>query len=433
MNLSTQPYKGARDFYPEDMRIRNYIFETWKQVCRLYGFEEYDFPILENFEVFASKSGEEIVNTQLFSFEDRGGRKVAIRPELTPSTVRMLAGRYNELIRPIKWFMIGNNWRFEKPQKGRGREFYQLEGNIFGVQGVEADFEIMQLMIAIMKQFGANETMFSVKISDRRLITALLGETLGLAPETQLLARRLMDKFAKMEEADFYTALANVGIDQTKAEKIAAFMRANLDTLPGIIGTDIVAENEGFKNISQLFEMLDKAGLGSYCEFDPGIIRGFDYSDGIVYEVFDKNPENRRSMFGGERFDRLIQVFGKYQLEATGFAMGDITLLEFLKGWNLLPEMNSETKVMIAVFNNDIFTSTQIAEGLRNSGINTVVYLNNDKLDKQLKFADKKGIRYVVIPGEEEMKSGKVTLKDMKEKKQEIIEINKLPELIIKN
>jgi histidyl-tRNA synthetase len=433
MNLSTQPYKGARDFYPEDMRIRNYIFETWKKVCRLYGFEEYDFPILENFEVFASKSGEEIVNTQLFSFEDRGGRKVAIRPELTPSTVRMLAGRYNELIRPVKWFMIGNNWRFEKPQKGRGREFYQLEGNIFGVQGVEADFEIMQLMIAIMKQFGANETMFSVKISDRRLITALLGETLGLSAETQVAARRLMDKFTKMEESEFYSALADIGVQQKNAEKIAEFMRANINTLPGIIGAEIVAENEGYKNITKLFEMLEKAGLAAYCEFDPGIIRGFDYSDGLVYEVFDKNPENRRSMFGGERFDRLIQVFGKYQLEATGFAMGDITLLEFLKGWNLLPEMNSDTKVMIAVFNNDIFTSTQIAEGLRKSSINTVVYLNNDKLDKQLKFADKKGIRYVVIPGEEEMKSGRVTLKDMLEKKQEVVEIKMLSHLVIKD
>ena len=145
--ISTQPYKGARDFYPEDMRLRNYIFGKWKRVAKLFGFEEYDFPIVEPFEVFASKSGEEIVNTQLFSFTDRGDRKLAIRPELTPSTVRMIAGKFNEIPKPIKWFMIGNNWRFEKPQKGRGREFYQLEANIFGVPQVEADFEIISLRI----------------------------------------------------------------------------------------------------------------------------------------------------------------------------------------------------------------------------------------------------------------------------------------------
>jgi histidyl-tRNA synthetase len=174
--LSTQPYKGARDFYPEEMRIRNYIFTTWKNVCTRYGFEEYDFPILENFEVFASKTGEEIVNTQLYWFEDRGGRKVAVRPELTPSTVRMIAAKYNALPKPIKWFMIGNNWRFEKPQKGRGREFYQLEMNVFGVPGVEADFEIFSAIVDIMNAFGADETMYKVKYSDRRIISALLSD-----------------------------------------------------------------------------------------------------------------------------------------------------------------------------------------------------------------------------------------------------------------
>jgi len=411
-----QPYKGARDFYPEDMRLRNYIFEKWKKIAKLFGFEEYDFPIVENFEVFASKSGEEIVNTQLFSFEDRGGRKLAIRPELTPSTVRMLAARYNELVKPEKWFMIGNNWRFEKPQKGRGREFYQMEANIFGVKGVEADFEILNLIIALMNEFGATETMYSIRVSDRRLISALLRDTLQLNDEQQIASRRLMDKYRKMTKEEFISALAEVGIGNVPAEKICEFMECfgDVEKLVSVIPSSILETNEGYANVKKLFEMLKKAKFDQYVSFDPGIIRGFDYSDGLVYEAFDKNPEYKRSLFGGERFDRLIEVYGKYQLEATGFAVSDVSLLEFLKGWNLVPELPQTIQALVVTFNGDFQTSLEIAQQLRKAGILTDLYIQNEKLDKQFKYADRKGIRYVIIPGEEEMKQGKVTVKDMK-------------------
>ncbi len=426
--LNTQAYKGARDFYPADMRVRNYIFSTWKRVAVRFGFEEYDFPILEPLEIFAAKTGEEIVNQQLFSFEDKAGRKLALRPELSPGTVRLLAQKFGELQSPVKWFMIGNNWRYEKPQLGRGREFYQLECNIFGIPGVEADFEIFSLIIALMEEFGANENMYEVFVSDRRLIGALLQDTLKLPEEKVLSTRRLMDKRKKMEKDDFIKALTDIGLNMSQAETVEKYMNSTLENLNQVIPTEILQNNLGFQNINKLFELLKKTNLARYVTFDPSIIRGFDYSDGLVYEVFDKNPNNRRSLFGGERFDRLIEIFGNYKLEATGFAMGDITLLEFLKNWNLLPELiNSETEYLVSVWPTADKNSTsyyeasyEVAKALRNKGKNVTLWTGSEtRLDKQLKYADKKNIKYVIMIGENELKAGQVTIKDLTSQKQE--------------
>lgn len=418
--LSTQPYKGARDFYPEDMRIRSYIFDVWRKVCKRYGFEEYDFPILEPFEIYAAKTGEEIVNEQMFTLEDKGGRKLAIRPELTPGTVRMLAASYNKIVKPIKWFMIGNNWRFEKPQKGRGREFNQLEVNIFGIESPEADFEMFQTAIDIMKEFGADEKQFRLSYSDRRLISALLKDKLKLDSKTAEAVRRNMDKRKKISKEEFFSNLSKLGVNEENALLIEKFMTSPFDKLASIVPEKILQENKGYITIIRIRELLEENKLDKFCSFDPSIIRGFDYSDGLVYEVFDLNPENRRSMFGGERFDKLIDIFGEYDLPATGYAMGDVTLLEFLTGWNLLPDLNAETQVLVTVFDEERKgDSFKLAQQLRSKGVSTYCYLEPVKLDKQLKYADRKGIPFVVVLGPDELEKGVVQLKDMKAKKQE--------------
>jgi histidyl-tRNA synthetase len=423
-NISTQPYRGARDFYPEDMRLENYVFDTWKRVCKSYGFEQYYFPVLEPLELFAAKSGQELVSEQLFSFEDRGGRKLAIRPELTPSTVRMIAGKYGELPRPIKWFMIGDNWRYERPQKGRGREFYQLEVNTFGEQSVLADFEIFALAIDIMKAFGATEKMFEMRFSDRRLITALLNDLLELPAEKQVKIRRIMDKRIKVGKEAFFEMLAEEGLTIEQCQSIEDFMSASFENMENVLGKDIVTNNEGYRNLVELASLLNSADLIKFCKFDPSIIRGFDYSDGLVYEVFDKNPENARSIYGGERFDRLVQIFGEYDLPATGFAMGDYTLREFLEGWNLLPKLEDSVEYFVTVWPAEdsryFERSLEIANKLREDGKRVLVWINkNTKLDKQLKYANKKGASYAVIIGEEEIKNNKATFKDLKSGKQE--------------
>lgn len=420
--LSTQPYKGARDIYPKDMRVQNYIFQTLKKVCLSYGYKEYAFPILEPLEIFAAKTGEEIVNNQLFTVTDQAGRKLAIRPELTPGTVRMLAQKYKELVKPIRWFMIGNNYRYEKPQKGRGREFNQLEVNIFGVENVTADYEIFTIIIDIMRAFGANENQFEILYSDRRLILALLTETLSLDEKTANKVRRIMDKRAKMTKENFYNALNDLGLNRSDIDIIEQFMSSNIQNLKNVIPEKILNKNLGYKNIVKLTSLLNTTGLLKYCRFEPSIIRGFDYSDGLVYEVFDKNPKNNRSLFGGERFDKLINIFGNYNLPATGFAMGDITLLEFLKSWDLLPGFENQTGYLVTLWpaktekEKQIYlqASLRAAKKLREKGLNVETFLTpNTDLTKQLKFANKKGIKNVVIIGETELKSASVTIRNM--------------------
>jgi histidyl-tRNA synthetase len=401
------------------MRVQNYIFDTWKRVCQSFGFEEYDFPIIEPLEIFAAKSGQELVSEQIFAFEDKGGRKLAVRPELTPGTVRLIAQKYKELPQPIKWFMIGNNWRFEKPQLGRGREFNQLEANIFGIKGVEADFEIFSLITAIMTAFGATPQMYDIKVSDRRLIAELLTDQLNLEPDAQTAVRRLMDKRAKMAKEEFFQALQELKLTSDQAEKVESFMTGTLETL------SISATNEGLIGIKKLFAMLKASGLDKNVKFDPSIIRGFDYSDGLVYEVFDKNPENRRSIYGGERFYRLINIFGDYELPSTGFAMGDYTLAEFLKGWNLLPQMGSTLDYFITLWPNtsDKFLnkSVELATLIRSKGKSVFLWTTNDRLEKQLKYAAGKGSKTAVIIGENELETGSVTIKNMETGAQETI------------
>lgn len=430
--LSTQSYKGARDWYPEDMQLRNYIFDTWRKVCRSYGFEEYDFPILEPWEIFAAKTGEEIVNQQLFSFEDKSGRKLAIRPELTPGTVRLLAQKYGELTKPVKWFMIGNNWRYEKPQKGRGREFFQLEANVFGTADVTADFEIFSLMIDIMKAFGANEKQFQISFSDRRLLSALLEIYLKLDVSTSTAVRRLMDKRAKMTETDFRSALKELGLPDDQSKIVEQFMQTNFDTIEKVLPSSLLEINQGYQNLLQLTQMLKNNKFDKYCRFDPSIIRGFDYSDGLVYEAFDMQPDNNRSMFGGERFDKLIKIFGdNYEMEATGFGMGDYTLIEFLKAWDLIPNFENQIKVLITVFSSEDLTfyseSWKLAQKLREAGVNCSVFSDLTKsLQKQFKYANRKKIPWVVTVGPNELAESKVSLKDMLTGEQKTVSVEEL-------
>lgn len=424
--ISTRPYKGARDIYPEEMRVQNYIFDTWQKVCKRYGFEEYTFPIIERFEIFAAKTGEEIVKNQMFNLTDGAGRKLAIRPELTPGTVRVITEKFYEIEKPIKWFMIGNNWRYEKPQKGRGREFNQLEVNTFGMKSVLADFEIFQLIVSLMREFGAKKDQFTLEYSDRKVIYALLRDTLKYNDDKQIEVRRIMDKRAKVNKKEFAQMLKKVGVKEDEIEKIEDFMNSTLNSLNTAIPENILKGNQGYKDLIELQSLLRKYEIDKYCKFSPSIIRGFDYSDGIVYEVFDNNPKNSRSMFGGERFDGLVEIFGDYELPATGFAMGDYTLTEFLKGWKLLPKLGIETKVLITVFDKNCRDySLQIGEKLRNEGINTFMYLEDKKLDKQLKYADKKNIPFVIIAGPDEIKNGTVMLKDMGKEEQKEMELEK--------
>lgn len=398
MKLSTQPYKGTRDFYPEDMRLRNWMFTKWRQVCESFGYEEYDGPILEPLELYASKTSEEIVNEQTFSFTDRGDRKVVMRPEMTPTVSRMVAARRQELAYPLRLYSIPNCFRYERAQRGRTREFWQLNADLFGVEGIEAEVEILLLTDKLMSVFGATRDMYEIRLNSRKLLNSQI-EKAGPKVDAKEVVR-LVDQRDKLPADDFASkldkAVANTG-------QLMEFLDAtNIDTID-----DPAAD--GMK------ALLKKAKADDITNavFVPSTARGFDYYTDIVFEVFDKNPDNNRAMFGGGRYDGLVAEFGVEPVPTIGIAPGDVTMRNFLESWNLLPELGTETDIYIATIGDVAEGAQTLAQKLRAEGNNVAVDLSGRKLDKQIKAAEKKGIKNVLFVGEEELKSRRFKLKNL--------------------
>lgn len=409
MALSKQPYKGARDFYPEDKRLQKYMFGVWRAVCERYGYEEYDAPILEPLEIYLAKTGDEIVNEQTYAFEDRGGRKVVIRPEMTPTVSRLVAAKRQELAYPLRWYSIPNLWRYERPQRGRLREHWQLNVDIFGVKEVSAELEMITLVDAIFKSFGADHTMYEIKLNHRGLVDYLLEDYLGLDAKTQHAASKLIDRLHKMERNVFLSKLDAILSAKQREDGVAERLMAVLDAKQ-LNDLPIEAlEQPAAQQLKEVLGRLKRAGV--HAVFEGSLMRGFDYYTGVVFEVFDTNPENNRSMLGGGRYDGLVGLFGVEPVPTVGFGWGDVTLANFLEGHNLLPKLTPETDVYVVnIADADI---THTASGLRAAGLNVAADLSGKKLGDQLKTASKKGVRYAVIIGEDELKSGKLKLKDL--------------------
>lgn len=394
MSLSTQPYKGARDFYPEDKRVQNYIFDTWRKAVRSFGYEEYDAPILEPIELYAAKSGEEIVTEQTYVFDDRGGRPVVIRPEMTPTVSRMVAARRQELPYPLRWFSIPNLWRYERPQRGRLREHWQLNVDIFGVSDISAEHELILVADSIMKAFGAKSSMYKIKVNSRVQMQSIF-EQHGLAADQQYSTIKLIDKKDKLDPAKFTASLAKVLGEAKASEVLDSFQSAKANS-----------------EVQSLISLLNEAGI-SNVEYDPYLARGFDYYSDVVFEVFDTNPENSRSMFGGGRYDGLVGMFGVDPVPTVGFGMGDVTLLNFLQTHKLLPDLISETDVAVVLIGDTYPQAQKLFSQMRDEGLNISVDATDRKIDKKLKAIDKKGVRYVLFVGESELESGQYPLKDL--------------------
>ena len=412
MALSTQPYKGTRDFYPEDKRIRDYMFKVMRKVCRSYGYEEIDAPIIEPVELYQAKSGAEIVNEQTYVFTDRGGRQVAIRPEMTPSVSRMVAARRQELAYPVRWFDIPNLWRYERPQRGRLREHWQLNVDIFGIKGLEADHEIIQVANGIMKAYKAKSSMYQIKINSRMLINSLFTDYLGLQEVQSATLAKLIDRMHKMEPATF-VAEADAIFTPSQREDgasdrlLAVLKTTDLGKLP-----DSLQAHSSVVQLKKLFELLNISGI-SNAVFDVSVMRGFDYYTDIVFEVFDTDPENNRSMFGGGRYDGLVGLFGVEPVPTVGFGMGDVTLLNFLESHQLLPELPNETELYVVLIG-DVYTQAQKAiAGLRDMGLRVAVDSSGRKVGDQVKVASKKGIHYALFVGETELHEDRFNLKNL--------------------
>ncbi len=408
--LSSQPYKGTRDYYPEDKRIQNYIFSVWRKTAESYGYEEYGASILEPLEVYTAKSGQELANEQTYTFVDRGGRTVAIRPEMTPTISRMVAARRQELSYPARFYSIANFMRYERPQRGREREFWQLNVDTFGSDGVGAEAEILTLADSIMKAFGAKSEDYVIKINNRKLINFMMAQYLGLDVAQAQFMIKLFDRKNKISEKDFTDQAAEIFGEQAEVgmQKINALLQAkSMAELP-----EEIRESETVREVQELFTLLERSDVAS-AVFDITLMRGLDYYTGMVFEVYDTHPDNNRALFGGGRYDGLVGLFGAEPISAVGMAPGGTMMENFLVVHGLLPKFRSTTDVYVSALGDVAREASKLARDLRAAGINVELDLSGHKLDRQIKTAIKKSIPYVIFIGEQEVASGIYTIKNI--------------------
>jgi histidyl-tRNA synthetase len=411
--LSTDPYKGVRDFYPTDWAKMDAVFSTLRKVLHQWGYEEYNASPLERAELYEAKTSEEIVGEQTYTFVDRGERKVTLRPEMTPTLARMIAAKRREIPLPARWFSIPNVFRYERPQKGRLREHYQLNVDLVGSFSKEADIEIIEIAASLLYSLGAKETDFIIRVNSRKLLTTACA-TLGLTPEETRSYLRLLDKKGKMTEEEFMTMHRAITTQDPLALIAGAEKSSPID--------------EEKRALLETVEVLHTRGIGNVV-FDPTLTRGFDYYTGIVFEIFDTNSENPRSLFGGGRFDKLVALFGGDPLPAIGFGMGDVTLSDFLETHALTPktDVNAPQLYLGTPMATDIPSAQTIAQTLRKKGIRTFVNLTEKSLGDQIKDAVKRGIPYFFAYGTEETETQTVRLKNLETNTEQSLSVKEIP------
>ncbi|MDP1689725.1 MAG: histidine--tRNA ligase [bacterium] len=400
--LSTDSYKGVRDFYPDDWRKMDAMFSRIREILLQWGYEEYNASPLERAEIYETKTSEEIVNEQTYTFMDRGDRKVTLRPEMTPTLARMVAGKRRELAFPLRWFSIGNRFRYERPQKGRLREFYQADIDLMGLAEGEADLEIVRVASEILKAFGAKESDFVIRMNSRSLLNAAC-KAAGLKSEEIRRYLRLLDKRAKMTPEAF--AAASLAIS-------AKDPLALIDPKP----------------MKTFIEALKARGVGN-AVFDPGITRGFDYYTGMVFEVYDTNPANPRALFGGGRYDDLVALFGGDPIPAVGFALGDVTLADFLEAHSLLLDEGTKKPQLYLGTPNvaDIPAAQAFADTLRGHGSRIFVNLSSRTLGDQIKDAVKRGIPFFAAYGADEIANNTIRMKILATGEENGLPVSDLP------
>ena len=427
--LPTQPYKGTRDFYPADMRLRNWFFGVIRNVLETSSFEEYNGPMLESLALYAAKSGDELANEQTYNFVDRGNRHMAIRPEMTPTVARMVAAKMGELNFPLRWFSFPNMYRCENPQRGRLREFWQVNVDVFGCDTYEADLECIISAIRLLKAFGADHSMFTVHISNRRFFNDVVSAIANTDIEGCRKISKVIDKRKKIPREVYIEELKKLGMSDEQIDKLDSLYSASVEE-----ATALCPESVGSAELLHLFDMLKKIGLDAYCAFDFGIIRGLDYYTGTVFEVFDNAPENNRAMFGGGRYDNLVGLFvNNAKISGVGYGMGDVTLENFLKTHELIPESLCAKKVLITRFSDVPYESYMaLYDKLFEAGITSSVYLSEKKFGKQIDYAVKENYSHVLIMGASELEAGTLKVKDLETREETTLPIGEVIEYFTK-
>ncbi len=431
--LNKQPYKGTRDFFPHDKRILDYIFERMRCTAESFGYESYDGPLLEDIELYKAKSGEELINEQIYDFTDRGERHVAIRPEMTPTLARMVAQIHREYSKPLRWYSIPNLMRYEKPQKGRVREHWQFNCDIFGAPGRMGEVEILDIAISLLKSFGANSSQFEVLINDRQVIDVLFTKILKLNSEESTKMIKLIDRSKKLTPELLEKQIAEFLKENKSVTIFYDYLKLqNFEELFTFL--DNHGHIEAVLNLKSIMTPLQALGLIEFIKFDPTIARGLDYYTGIVFEIFDKNPENRRAICGGGAYADLLKIFDEPSLPGVGLGLGDVTLLDFLKTHKLLPEKITQPHNDIQLCTDQadsINTLLSISDKLRKSGLKVIVSLDVVKFNKVFKDSEKNGADFVGLIGENEKNNCTIQIKEMKNRIQKEFKLNDINDLII--
>jgi len=399
--MKIQTVKGTREFYPEQMSLRNYLLEKLRAASQAFGYQEYDGPFIEAIDLYAAKSGEELVKKQSFTFEDRGGDLVTLRPELTPSLARMIAAKQNELTYPVRWWSFGPFWRYEQPQKGRSREFFQWNIDMLGVNSPEADAEIIAVAAAFMRSVGLSPERAQIYVNNRRLMETQFN-SLGIAVEKWMDVSNLVDRRSKMDPAKWDAYALELGLTQ-----------AQLDGLKDVLGNfDLWKQSD---ELTRTFTALEALGAREYVTFDPNIMRGLLYYTGTVFEAFDTSGSLKRAILGGGRYDNLLADVGGQPIPGVGFAMGDMVIGIVLQEASLLPEFQSTpAQVLVTVFDEKLLTqSFALAAELRSVGFSVMVSPEPTKLQKQFKFADKMKMKVALVLGPDEAEKGLVVVKNL--------------------
>ena len=421
--LDTNPPKGTRDFYPEDMRLRNWLFDQWRDVAKTYGFSEYDAPVLESEALFTRKAGEEVTQ-QLYNFVDKGDRNVALRPEMTPSLARMVMAKKGGIPLPLKWFSIPQCWRYERMTRGRRREHYQWNMDIWGVAGEEADAELLSAMVTFFKSVGLTSDDVGIKVNSRLVIGEVLTE-LGIPEEKFAATCVLVDKLEKVPLDAIQGDLEEIGLDRSVVEKLTKVL--TVDSIDGI--KDVLGEDsEAVQQISNLMDLCKTYEIEDWIIFDASVVRGLAYYTGVVFEAFDRKGV-LRAIAGGGRYDKLLETFGGDPTPAAGFGFGDAVIVELLKDRDLLPSFAS-TGIDTVVFAQgpDLYnTAISVATKLRQAGQTVELVLEKNKKSKWVfKHADRLGAKYVAIIGSEEFENEQVAIKNLQDGEQSKISMNEL-------
>jgi histidyl-tRNA synthetase len=402
MKSTIQPIKGTRDYYPEEMAARNFLYRAVAKVSELFGYQEFEGPLLEPIDLYAAKSGDELVKKQSFVFEDRGGDLVTLRPELTPTLARLVAQRQRQLVYPLRWWSWGPFWRYETPQKGRTREFFQWNIDLIGIDNPEADAEMIAIAAAFLKETGLGPEQVNILVNNRAMMNSELAG-LDIAPNIRPDVLRLIDRRDKLTPTAWEDNASDIGLNT-----------AQIDGLKAVLANQELWQKSD--DLVRAFQVVEALGASPYVRFAPHIIRGLDYYTGTVFEAWDLDGEFR-AILGGGRYDNLVADVGGDPLPAVGFAMGDLVISLVLQKFNCLPDDlgASPAPVLITVFDNETWTASfEFATQLRQAGVKAACYPETSRLGKQFKYGDRMGMKIAVVLGPDELAKNEVAIKDLR-------------------